>query len=100
MSTDCLYVDNDNYLELRGLTNPVSGAVVTDAAVAGTIYTSAGQLLAGPVAMPHASNGDYRALVEGLVLVHGDNYRLVITAEASGLSAQWDVWRKAIKRSK
>lgn len=100
MSTDHLYVGNDNYMELQGLTNPISGAVVTDAAVAGSIYTSAGQMLAGPVALPHASSGDYRALVEGLALVHGDNYRIVISAEASGLSAQWDVWRRAIKRSK
>lgn len=95
---EVLWKDNDNLVELRGLTNAATGAYVNDAIVTLTeIKDAAGATVSGvtfPKSMSYvaASNGNYQAAVDkALVLVAGRNYTAVIDAAASGIEGHWEI---------
>ena len=85
-----LNVGANTVIELRNLTNVVSGAYDNAATVAVTIKTMAGIDVTGatwPVAMPYvsASNGKYRAtLASNLGITKGQKYRAYITIAGTG----------------
>lgn len=83
-----LYLDNSNVIELRDLTNSVTGAADTGASVQVTITDASGIELSGetwPVLMAHAFAGTYRATLSSSInLVAGRYYRAVVEATGSG----------------
>jgi len=83
-----LYLDNSNVVELRDLTNSVTGLADEGASVSLTITDQSGTAVTGetwPVSMAHVSNGLYRAtLSESLSIVSGRKYFAVVSATGSG----------------
>ena len=103
MSAERLWVGNDNIIAVTALTNPVTGLVINSAAISATISDSTGTPVAGvswPVALDYhaGSSGDYSKVVEGMQLIDGHHYTIVINAAAAGLDAQWRVARRATLR--
>ena len=86
MST--LYLDNTNVVELRDLTNSVTGVVDEGATVSVTLLDPKGVEVAGetwPVAMPHTSAGLYRAtLSSNIVITPLVYYTAEVTVLGSG----------------
>ena len=90
-----LYLDNSNVIELRSLTNSVTGAVDTGATVNVTIVDSAGTEVTGqswPVAMGHASAGTYRATLDAAIkLIAGRKYTAIVNATGTGAEVgEWN----------
>jgi hypothetical protein len=83
-----LYLDNSNVIELRSLTNSVTGVVDTGASVSVTIQDASGTPVTGqvwPVSMGHDSDGTYRATLDSSInLIAGRKYTAVVTATGSG----------------
>ena len=92
-----IYQGSDMALDLEGLTNEDSGAILNDAVVSVTLKTEAGVAVTGetwPKAMPFVANthGVYRApLSSTLNLIPGTRYRAEITAIHDGKQAVWSV---------
>lgn len=93
-----LYRLNDNLIELTGLTNGVTGAIISNATVGVTLTKSDGAPVAGddglewPVAMAATGTpGSYRAILEdGLVLTAGEVLIADVDVDAGGdLKAHW-----------
>lgn len=83
-----LYVDNTNVVELRSLTNSVTGLADTTATVRVTLVDRMGTPLPGeiwPVGMAHAGDGLYRAtLSHEIEMDHGRKYEAQVEAVGSG----------------
>jgi hypothetical protein len=83
-----LYLDNSNVIELRSLTNSVTGAADTGASVSVTIKDASGKNVTGqawPAAMGHTSNGTYRATLDSSInLIAGRKYTAVVNATGTG----------------
>jgi hypothetical protein len=83
-----LYLDNSNVIELRSLTNSVTGVVDTGATVTVTIKDAAGTNVTGqtwPAAMSHASAGTYRATLDAAMSIEaGRRYVVIVNATGSG----------------
>ena len=83
-----LYINNSNVVELRSLTNSVTGSADTGATVRVTIYDDRDDAISGetwPVSMSHVSAGTYRAtLSSALVLTHNGKYTAVVTVAGTG----------------
>jgi hypothetical protein len=93
-----LYIGNNSIVDVTGLKNENSGAVVTDARVSVALFDGAGLPVAGaqwPLEMAYLadSNGVYRAtLPYTLDLSEGGRYIARVVADAGdGLHAQWDM---------
>ncbi len=92
-----LYQGSDMLLELEGLTDEASGAVLNGATVSCTLKDSAGVPLTGetwPKAMPYVASTDgvYRAaLPTTLVVTPGGRYTAEILAINAGQRALWRV---------
>lgn len=93
-----LYVGNDMLLEVEGLTDEASGAVVNDAVVSVTLFDAAGNPVGGetwPKTMSFvaATNGIYRAtLSNGLGVTANTRYRAHVVADAgAGRRSSWDI---------
>jgi len=106
MSTEnILLIANSNMLELNGLHNAVTNTFVNSATVVATLQDSQGVDVVGetwPVTLSYVSgtNGCYRVLLDpSIVLTDGDRYRLQLTAQGDGLTAQWDDYIRAKIRS-
>ena len=95
-----LYVDNNNVVELSGLTNSITDVVDTGAAVDVTIKDRLGVDVSGetwPVAMTHVAGGLYRATMkDDLPLTAKDVYTVVVHAVGSGGEiGHWECTMKA-----
>ena len=91
-----LYVDNSNTLELTGLRNDVTGAIVNDATVTMTLLDAAEQVVTGetfPATMAYVTDSDgvYRAVLSSaLNITPNARYIAVVTATVSGsLVGKW-----------
>ena len=98
-----LYIDNSNVIELRALTNSVTGVVDTGATVTVTILDASGAEVAGqvwPAAMSHDSGGTYRATLESdLVFVNAGRYVAKVNAVGSGAEiGEWNCRVIAVDR--
>ena len=90
-----LYLDNSNVIELRSLTNSVTGVVDTGATVTVTIKDAAGTNVTGqtwPAAMSHDTDGTYRATLDpGMSIDYKHTYTAIVTAVGSG--GETGVWK-------
>lgn len=98
MGTFAIYKDNDNLIELDGLTNAATDAYLNSATVTLTkIMDSLGATVTGdtfPKSMSYvaASNGKYQASVDKLLaLTAGAAYTAVIDASYSGIDGHWEI---------
>ena len=92
-----VYVDNDNLFTLPGVTNNVTGAVLTTGTVTMRIVDSASSEVAGiswPVTMPNINSaGDYQVTIDkALAIVAERRYRVQMTLDdGSGGDGFWDI---------
>lgn len=97
MDTLTLYKGSDMLLDLEGLTDEASGAVLNGATVSCTLKDTAGVNLVGetwPKAMAYVANtnGVYRAALSNtLVVTVGSRYSAEILAINDGQRAFWTV---------
>lgn len=106
---DVVYVANDNIVELSGVGNALTSALLGSATVAVTLQTATGAAVPGlatgsswPLTMsPSATTGTYRTtLPYGLSLTAGTTYYANITASGgSSLHGEWLVPVRATTRS-
>lgn len=103
---EILYSQNDNLVELDGLTNAATGAFVNTATVTlTTIRDAAGVEVSGetfPKTMNYvtASDGKYQATVDkALALTPGQAYTAVIDVAVSGIDGHWEIPAMARVRS-
>lgn len=99
-----LYLDNDNVIELSGVTNKLTGAVVNTATVNVTLLDSNGDPVAGqawPVSMAYVPNtaGTYRGLLSRSLSLE---VRELVTAKVEATAAegygQWETPVSVIRR--
>ena len=90
--------DNHNVLELRALTDEVTGSLILDATVQVTIHDAEGDEVAGetwPKAMAltteSPSTGKYRATLDSALAITSNNeFKATVTAvSGSGIEAEW-----------
>ena len=85
---DAIYIDNNAVVELRSLTNSITGLADTGATVTVTITDSAGNSVAGetwPVSLNHVSDGTYRGTLSSSMVLKPDSFYIaVIDATGSG----------------
>lgn len=83
-----IYIGNTNVIELRGLTNSVTGVLDTGASVTVTLVDLLGANVAGetwPVTATGGAGGVYTAtLSEGIEVLSGRKYTAQVTAVGSG----------------
>lgn len=95
--TSMIYKDNEHLVELDGLQNAADDSYLNAATVTLTIKDAGGVNVTGetwPKTMSYVStsNGKYRATVaDALAIVPGRAYTAHITAEASGLTGNWQI---------
>jgi len=98
--SEIAYVSNDSLLKLDGLEDEAATTTtyINDATVTATLVDEDGANVSGqswPVTLSYvaASNGNYRATLEDvLVLSHGSNYTAKITANGgAGLMGYWEL---------
>lgn len=100
-----LLIANSNTLELNGLRNAVAGGFVNTATVIATLKDSKGVDVTGqvwPATLNYVADSDgcYRLLLPpNLVIEHNKRYQLTLIAQGDGLTAQWDNFIKATRRS-
>lgn len=96
-NAEVIHVGNDTVVEVRGLSNEVSGDVLNSATVTCTLKDSAGNAVAGAssLAMSYVTSTDgvYRAtLPYSLSLTANARYTLHIDVNAgSGQRAHWEI---------
>lgn len=70
-----LYLENDNYIVIRGLRNAVTGAFITNAIFTGVLKDATKKVIAGASSISFdytaGSEGDYRGLVAASVNLTG-----------------------------
>jgi len=102
-----IYIDNNNVVELQGLTNDATDVVDTAATVTVTLKDSAGAEVSGqvwPAAMSlvseSPSTGRYRATLDAdLALTSNRRYTAEIDATGSGGEiGHWEICVTAMKR--
>ena len=100
MTTQILYIDNNNVIELRSLTNGATSVVDTGATVTVTIQDTSGTEVPGQVwpatmslVSESPSTGKYRATLDyDLVLSANRKYVAVVNAVGSGGEVgHWEV---------
>lgn len=102
MSTEqILLIANSNTLELNGLRNAVAGGFVNTATVVATLEDAKGNEVTGqvwPAILNYVadSNGCYQLLLDaGLTLIKDKRYKLILTAQGDGLTANWETFIQA-----
>lgn len=95
-TTNIWYVDSTMILELRNLTDGITGEAVTDATVTATLIdTSTKTFVSGstwPVALAHVAEGTYRGVAPFAVAVADKGkYTCRIIANATGVQRRWDI---------
>lgn len=100
MTAFTVFVDNDNYIELNGLKDAISGAFLNAAAVTVHIRDTAGIDLAGPsgfswpetMSYVSGTDGIYRVTLDkSLNWIAGIRYKATITSDESGSDGQWEI---------
>lgn len=94
-TTNIWYVDSTMILELRNLTDGITGDPVTAATVTASLLDSTGTTVAGaswPVTLLHVGEGTYRGAVPHQAQVKDKGkYTARILATVSGINRRWDV---------
>jgi hypothetical protein len=89
-----LYLDNSNVVELRSLTNSVTGIADESATVTVTIRDKEGNSVAGenwPVSMSHVADGLYRATLSHLIEI-SFNHQYTADVSAAGSGGEVGNW--------
>jgi hypothetical protein len=91
---DVLFKKNDQFVEVNGLRNNLTGAYLNAATVTATLRDLAGVAVAGldgvALAYVAGSDGDYRGQVEETFDPPPGRYRIEFTAVEGALVARWD----------
>ena len=96
-----LYVDNTNVVELRALTDSVTGEAVTTATVTVTLYDAGGNDVTGAtgVSLAHDSAGTYRGVLPSSVALNrGQSYKAKVAATVGTTVGTWEPRVIAVKR--
>lgn len=99
-----LHLNNDNVIELTGVTNGLDDSTVNTATVAVTLLDASEQALTGqawPVTLAYVPNtaGTYRGLLSrDLALTCNQTVVAHVTAEAGGMRGDWTTPLHVIKR--
>ena len=89
-----LYVGSNNVIELRSLTNAVTGAEINDATVTAVITDLLDVELPGqvwPLSMvPTGTDGTYQGTLEASIAIsNGKQYKGTVTAISDGIERTW-----------
>ena len=94
---EVIFDQNDNLVELNGLTNVQTGAFINSATVTGSLFDETGTVVPGAdgfgLNYVTDSDGDYvGTLADSLTLNTNRFYTLVVDADAgSGLKGHWEI---------
>lgn len=104
LTENILLIANSNTLELNGLRNAVMGGFVNTATVLATLHDLKGNDVAGqswPAILNYVADSDgcYRVLLSHhLMLLNDKRYRLILTVQGDGLTAEWHSFIQAKNR--
>jgi hypothetical protein len=94
-TTNIWYVDSTMILELRNLTDGITGDPVTTATVTATLLDSTGAQVSGitwPISLVHVAEGTYRGAAPYQVQVTDKGkYTARIFATIAGVQRRWDI---------
>ncbi len=100
MATSIVFVNNDNFVEVKNLRNAISGTFLNAATVRVTIKNTAGVEVSLPSGESFPKTMDYVAASDGIYrttfdattgFVAGTKYIATITASEGTLDAEWTI---------
>ena len=99
MSTYCWYLNSDNVVWIRGLTDPVQNKTVTNATITGQVRDKNGTNIGDSISFTHVADGDYYGIVpHDLPFVNGETYTMVISIQGAGLQLELNLVGRVAKR--
>ena len=97
---DCVWLETDNVIRVRGLKDEVSGSYINDAVITATLYDSSDVEVPGAanISIPYVAgtDGDYAGEIPSTVsLTEGASYTTKVTITGNGYKTTYTIVRRA-----
>lgn len=90
-----IYLNNSQYVEVRGVRISSLDSVSTNAIVEVTFYDTRDELVTS-FTLPHTGNGTYIAMIpDNAPFEDGKFYKMITTISNEGLTGEWTQYMKA-----